>query len=168
MLAETGAALTSIKTAIDMLKSVRALKSETEINLAVIEIQRILLDAQSAAFDDKERQMGLLSRIAELEARLGERAGWEKEQARYRLTEFPTGRLAYVLKDEMAGDEPRHKLCAKCFTEGRKSILQTVDKHSGGESVFCQNCKVEITLTAFPVEPIQRVRRSRYIELEDY
>src|SRR4051812_25308579 len=115
MIVEAGAAVGGIKTALDMLKGVRALKSETEVNQAVIDIQRILLEAQSAAVEDKERQIGFLDRIAKLEARLAERHGWETEKRRYRLTEFSTGRFAYVLVDEMAGDEPTHKLCAKCF-----------------------------------------------------
>lgn len=161
MIAEAGAALGSIKTALDMLKGVRVLKSETDINLAVIDIQRTLLEAQAAAVDDRERQMGLLGRIAKLEAKLAERDEWEREKRRYRLTEFSDGRFAYVLIDELANDEPSHKLCAKCYNDGRKSILQTVNKHSGGESVWCQSCKEKTILAEFPKQHAQTVRVRR-------
>lgn len=161
MISETGAALTSIKTAMDMLKGVRALKSEADINLAVIDIQRTLLEAQAAAVDDKERQMGLLDRIANLEAKLAERQQWDEEKRRYRLTEFSEGRFAYVLISEVAKDEPSHKLCAKCYNEGRKSILQTVNKQSGGESVWCQCCREKTILAEFPKQYAQTVRIRR-------
>ena len=168
MFAEAGAAVGSIKTALDMLKGVRSLKSEADINQAVIEVQRILLDAQSAAVDDKSRQIELLNRISDLEARLAKAEEWESEKRRYRLTEFSTGRFAFVLVEDLGEGEPHHKLCAKCFTEKRKSILQTVRKHSGGESVYCQHCTQEMVLTEFPPDPVISVRRDRYIELEDY
>jgi hypothetical protein len=168
MLTEAGAAVGSIKTALDMLKGVRSLKSETDINQAVIEVQRILLEAQSAAVDDKARQIELLNRISDLEARLAEGEEWESEKRRYRLTEFSTGRFAFVLADDFAEGEPAHKLCAKCFTERRKSILQTLRKHSGGESVLCQHCKQEMVLAEFPPDPVLTVRRDRYIDLQDY
>lgn len=161
MIVEAGAALGSIKTALDMLKGVRALKSETDINLAVIEIQRILLEAQAAAIDDRERQMGLLDRIAKLEAKQAAREEWKDEMRRYRLTEISDGRFAYVLVEEMANDEPSHKLCVKCFNEGRKSILQTLNKHSGGESVWCQHCKEKTILAPFQNQHAQTVRNRR-------
>lgn len=168
MLAEAGAAVGSIKTAIDILKGVRSLKSEADVNQAVIDVQRILLEAQSAAIDDKSRQIEMLKRISDLEARLAESDEWQAEKRRYRLTEFSTGRFAFVLAQDLAAGEPTHKLCAKCFTERRKSILQTVRKHSGGESVYCQDCKQEMVLSEFPSDPVITVRRDRYIELEDY
>ena len=53
MIAEAGAAISGVKVAIDMAKGIAALKSEAEINQAVIDIQRTLLDVQSAAIEDK-------------------------------------------------------------------------------------------------------------------
>jgi hypothetical protein len=164
MIAEAGTALTSLKTAMDMLKGVRALKSEADINEAVIDIQRLLLDTQAAALADKERQFALVDRISKLETQLAAKLRWENEKQRYQLTEFSTGRYAFVLKDNLSGGEPAHKLCAKCFTDDRKSILQTANKHSGGESVYCQHCKEKTTLSTFPPAKTSTAPRSSWID----
>lgn len=164
---EAGAALGSIKSAMDMLKGIRSLKSETEVNQAIIDIQRILLDAQTAAIEDKQRQLGLLARVSELEARVANISKWDEERARYKLTEFSEGRYAYVLKEEASREEPSHKLCTTCFNDGRKSLLQTVNKHSGGESVYCQHCKQKTILSNFPPAQVISTGRRPWID-RDY
>ncbi|MES1973113.1 MAG: hypothetical protein V4472_11690 [Pseudomonadota bacterium] len=162
---EASAAISGIKTAIEMLKGVQSLKSETEINQAVIAIQRTLLEAQLSALQDRERHSDLLSKITQLESIIAVHDRWTEQKARYRLTEFPTGRFAYVLLPDFADDEPPHKLCVKCFQEDRKSILQVSNKHSGGESVYCQYCKEDITLKDFSYsEPISIGRRTSWID----
>jgi hypothetical protein len=156
---EASAALSGIKTAVDMLKGVQALKSESDVNQAIINIQRVLLDAQSSALSDKEKQMELIARIDELERKIAEDHDRQADKKRYKLTEFPTGRFAYVLREGDSSGEPPHKLCAKCFEEGQKSILQVRHKHSGGESVQCPRCKETIVLSAFPEVKVERVSR---------
>ena len=52
MITEAGAAISGIKAAFDIAKGMSALKSETEINQAIIGIQRVLLEAQQAALQD--------------------------------------------------------------------------------------------------------------------
>ena len=150
---EASAAIGGIKAALDMVKGVAGLKSATDINLAVIEIQRALLDAQSAAFDDRERHAAQQVRIAELEAKLSEIDRWEADKARYQLIETATGVLVYVLKQDSANGDPDHKLCVKCFNEDRKSVLQVVRRHGGGERVECHHCNVKMNLSPFP--PVQ-------------
>ena len=147
---EASAAVSSIKVALDIAKGAVGLKSATDINLAVIDIQRALLDAQSAAFDDRARQAGLQRQINELEEQLRQVSQWELEKSRYKLTESETGKLVYTLIPEQSNNEPDHHLCVTCFNLNRKSVLQVVNRHSGGESVSCHHCKEKITLKAFP------------------
>ena len=149
-IAEVSAAMSSIKAAMDIAKGVAGLKSDTEINLAVIEIQRTLLEAQLAAFEDRERQSALQNRIAELEADLTRVHQWTASKARYQLTETATGSLVYALKPECANGDPDHRLCVKCFDEDRKSVLQVITRNSGGESVMCHRCNTKMTLSPFP------------------
>ena len=165
---EAGAALASIKSAMEMLKGIRSFKSETEINQAVIDVQRVLLEAQASAIEDKQRQSDLIGRVNELEARLADVSKWAAEQARYHLTEFSVGRFAYVLKEEASNGEPSHKLCAKCFSDSRKSILQTVKKHSGGESVYCQHCKQKTILQEFAPPEVHTTGRRPWINWDNY
>jgi hypothetical protein len=50
---------------------------------------------------------------------------WEQESARYELKEIVRGITAYRLKqDQRKTGEPEHWLCAACFHDGKKSILQ--------------------------------------------
>ena len=160
MIAETGAAIGSIKAAMDIVKGATGLKSETEINLAVINIQRALLDAQSAAFDDRERHTAQQRRVTELELELAKVHQWEEEKARYQLTECATGTLVYVLKEDFANGDPVHRLCVKCFDEDRKSVLQVENRHSGGESVRCHHCNNKMVLSPFPRVKIDMGRAS--------
>lgn len=163
-IAEMSGAFGGIKAALDMVKGLQALKSEADINGAVINIQRTLLEAQGAALEDRERQMELIARIEILERRLRDLDDVQVDKSRYALTEFPTGRFAYVLKDEAANGEPAHKVCVKCLDEGKKSVLQTVHKHSGGESVHCPSCKEKLVLHPFPEIEIPRFRRSSWMD----
>ena len=150
MISEASAAIGSIKAAMDIAKGAAGLKSEVEINLAVIDIQRALLDAQSAAFEDRERQISQQRRVAELEDQLVRVHQWAEEKARYKLTETPSGALVYSLKPECANGDPDHRLCVKCFNEDRKSVLQVKTRHSGGERVQCQHCNDLMLLSPFP------------------
>ena len=43
---------------------------------------------------------------------------------RFQVTNFGGGTFAYLLKDEAADGEPPHRVCATCYEDGRKSILQ--------------------------------------------
>ena len=160
MIAEAGAAISSIKVAMDMAKAISALKSETEINQAIIDIQRTLLEAQSGAIEDKLRiaelteQNSLLSKQAQIVSR------WENEKQRYRLTKSSKGAFTYNLKSEFANDEIDHRLCATCFEAGKKALLHTIAKGSGGEVVKCQTCQSELTLSDFQHEYVSIGRRA--------
>ena len=146
---EAKAAYDGIKAAIEMTKGVAALKTETEINAAVVSIQRQLLDAQSAALDDREKMTALRSENDLLRRQLAENDAWEAEKARYRLTKSSMGAYTYVLISENADGEEAHRLCTTCFENQKKSILHTINKHSGGETVRCNVCKEDLTLSEF-------------------
>lgn len=149
MIAETGAALGGIKAAFDIAKGISALKSETERNDAVINIQRILLEAQESALGDKQAIGELRARLDLLERADFARATWEREKERYVLTRSPMGAYVYSLRPGMPDAEVHHRLCATCYEDGRKSILHTTASHSGGEMVMCQRCEKQTMLADF-------------------
>jgi hypothetical protein len=155
MISETGAAIRSIKAAMDIAKGVSALKSETDINLAVIEIQRVLLDAQSSALEDKEKISKLQEVIRDLRVKIDGFEEWENLQKRYALTESPSGSFTYDLKAGAGVDEPFHRLCPVCFDQRRKSVLQTLAKQNGGEIVECHVCKTRLEISEIRYPPIQ-------------
>lgn len=146
---EAGAAINSIKTAFGVLKGISALKTETEINAAVIDIQRILLQAQEEAFADKEKIAELAALVRDLKAQAERGQKWEAIKGRYELTKSPLGAYTYDLKPEFVGEEAFHRLCPTCFNQGHKSLLHVKTKASGGEIVTCGRCQIDLTLSAF-------------------
>lgn len=153
MITETISAITGIKVAMDIAKGVSSLKNETEINQAVIDIQRALLDAQAGAFEDRQAIAQLTEEIYDLKKQLVAKADWKQERERYVLTESEKGTFFYQLKGDFADGEVLHKLCATCFEKGGKSILQTIRKARGGEVVQCHTCEKDLKLSDF-VEPV--------------
>jgi NADH pyrophosphatase NudC (nudix superfamily) len=133
------AAISSIKTAADLTKGFFDLKEAAAVQGKIIELQRVILDAQSSAMDGQSEQQKLLDCIRELESKLAKLEGWEKEKERYVLKKLPPGVYVYALKQDMAHGEPSHRLCAKCFNNGKKAILQ----ESGSDYMKCHECGSE-------------------------
>ena len=138
MIAEAGAAISGIKLAMDMARGLSALKSEAEINMAIIDIQRILLEAQSSAIEEKQKLVNLSYQIQQLQVELKSKNDWTKEAQRYALTACETGVFTYDLRPEFANGETQHRLCANCFNNQKKSILQ------GKKMAACQSCEKRI------------------------
>ena len=147
MIAEASAAISGIKVAMDLAKGIAALKSETEINQAIIDIQRTLLDAQSAALADKHLISQLHDQVGKLQAEVDAKKDWAAEQAKYILVKSPRGVFYYELRAEIAEGEITHRLCAHCFDQGRRSILHTMYIVRGGEHVECHQCRINLQLT---------------------
>jgi hypothetical protein len=160
MITEVTAAFSSIKAALDIAKGAGALKTETDVNEAIVTIQRGLLEAQGASFEARREIDRLTGRISELEKELERHQRWERESSRYRLEESPFGSFTYVLKPDAANGEPIHRLCVTCFNEGRKSVLHTVTKGRGGETVMCQKCDKSLRLSR-ATEEVHVVTTSR-------
>lgn len=149
MLTETASAISSIKAAFDIAKGAGALKSESEINSALIDIQRILLDAQSNALNDKERISQLSDEVRKLRVQIEKDDRWEEERKRYILTKSELGAYTYDLDASLDDGEEFHRICANCYTDGIKSILSTTSKGNGGERVNCPKCKTDFLLSKF-------------------
>jgi membrane protease subunit (stomatin/prohibitin family) len=149
MLTETITAISGIKTAMDMAKGISALKSEVEINQAIIDIQRTLLDAQAAAFGDRETIARLSDEKKALEIQLKAISNWDNEKQRYVLTRSEMGAYTYDLRPELSNGEVAHRLCATCFEDGKKSILHITANHNNGEMVQCKNCNTTFCLKDF-------------------
>jgi hypothetical protein len=138
MVAEVFAGVSALKTALDIAKTLKTLDDAVRRNSAVMELQEKILNAQEAQAALVERESELKKRVAELEH-------WEGEKERYELKEIHVGVLAYVLKPAMANSEPPHKICANCYQNARKSILQS-NGGSAIEILFCHGCKSELRL----------------------
>jgi hypothetical protein len=145
MTGEIAAALTSLKVASEIAKALKGVRDLSLVQSKVIELQGEILSAQSSAFAAQEAQASLLKRIGQLEQEVTDFKAWDAEKQRYQLTELRPGAFAYSLKPDAGGSEPPHCLCANCYAQGHKAILQEEKVQSGWAWVLrCNRCKAEV------------------------
>ncbi len=144
MIAELKTAYESGKIALDIAKGMHALKTETAINGAIIDIQRSLLEAQGSLFEANEAYSARLKEIDDLKEEVISLRAWDGEAERYELKRYYPGALAYTLKASMANGQPPHYLCAHCYGKKQKSILQATSRLELRHRVHrCDSCKAE-------------------------
>jgi hypothetical protein len=125
-------AVSSLKLAFDMTKTLGAIRDFTKLNETVIELQRVIMAAQSDALAAQSDQFSLLDRIRSLEGEIDSLKAWDAEKERYQLTEVAPRVFAYVLKVDASGSEPPHWICPACYQQSKKSILQGFNDYIRG------------------------------------
>lgn len=151
MLGEIAAGLSSLNAAKDIAKGLDSLKTGVAVNQAKIDLQTLILEAQSALFAAQEAQSADASRISQLEQKIVQLEDWSAEAQRYQLKDVGRGAIVYMPKAGMENGEPAHWLCANCFNQRRKSFMQFKgqDRRPGGglgdDSAYaCDACKGSI------------------------
>jgi hypothetical protein len=141
---EVSAGLSSLKLAKDMLQAMNGVHTAVQINDVKFTLQGHILDAQQGLFAAQEAQADASKRIATLEQEILGLKDWETEKQRYALKRYYPSAFAYALKPEMAAGEPPHRLCANCYQQGKKSILQGTAETVLRHRIFrCPLCKTE-------------------------
>lgn len=153
-------AVSGLRAAAGMAGDLVAVRDQAVLQTKIIELNRVILDAQSSALAAQSHQYELLEQMRRLEKQLEEAEAWAKDAGRYQL-EMVDGRVPmYGLKPGADGGEPDHKLCAVCFQVRRKSVL-SVHKSRGQDHWKCRVCNTtEISGLYQPPAPIVRNRRS--------
>ena len=132
----------SLKAASDIAKAMIALRDAEAFQAKAIELNREIMSAQSSALAAYSDQAAMIERIGNLEKQIAELEAWEREKERYQLTDHGGGTFTYGLKTGMEGSEPFHRICAHCYQQRRKSILQSHGTFMGGrEKVTCHACQ---------------------------
>jgi hypothetical protein len=141
-LRDAAAVLGSLKAAYDLSKAFLDVRGAVQQQAKVFELQSVILAAQQSALSAQEAQSALSTRVSELEKRIAELEAWDAEKQKYELTKLAEpGVFAYKLKPEAQGSGPVHELCANCFDQGHKSILQRETRVPGRSLVaFCPRC----------------------------
>lgn len=125
--------LGAVKAAFDLAKSLKNINDATIRNGAVIELQEKILSAQEA-------QTALIQRVGDLEKEVANFEKWDAEKEKYELKEIHTGSYAYAVKENARGSEPPHLICANCYEQNKKRILQK----SSAVHMTCPECKTRI------------------------
>jgi hypothetical protein len=140
MVAEVFAGLGAIKTAFDLAKGLKDIDDATRRNAAVIILQEKILDAQQA-------QSALIEKARELEKEVTELKAWGAEKEKYELKNVGRGSFAYVRKKDAQPSEPSHWLCAQCYQNSKKSILQYHHAADYRDHVYdCSACGEKIRM----------------------
>lgn len=125
MVGEVFAGISAFKTMFDMAKALKDINDAAIRNSAVVELQEKILTAQAA-------QAQLIERIRELEEDVASFDKWDTEKERYHLIHaYRGGSVVYALKPEAAKGEALRWICASCYQQRKKGILQRAE-FSGG------------------------------------
>jgi hypothetical protein len=149
------AAIGSLKTAADIAKGFLDLKEAAAVQGRVIELQGVILAAQSSALAAQSDQFSLLEEIRDLKTKMAELETWVAEKKRYGLKDVSgRGEFAYVIKKSEQHSEPTHAICANCYQQEKKSILQWSGRGYDSETHWkCPVCDNLITMFG-PMVPL--------------
>jgi hypothetical protein len=140
------AAISSLKLATTVAKSILETKTMVEVQDKVIEIQSALLEAQNSAISATTAQFELSEKVRTLESELNAATTWSGETEKYALVSpFRNGGPVFALKASAANGEAPHLLCPNCFSSRRKSFLAPVrESKDGWIALSCSACKFSI------------------------
>ncbi len=150
------ALISSFSAAQSIAKGFLELKTLADVQSKVIELQSVILSAQTSALAAQAEHASLAKNVEELERELTSLREWERERSRYSLKQFDCGVFVYELSPSDSRGEPIHWLCSNCFSQGHKSILQYQGDFYGSEQHSCPRCKTDISISAKrrPPQPI--------------
>lgn len=126
-------ALSGIKSAIEISKSLLDKKVSQEVSVAMIELNEKLINTQLAVMAMQEEVMKKTEELQTLKARLSEKDN-------YKLVEFGDGQFACESKE---GIEPKHRICQTCFDKGNKAVLLKGELY-GSVYLECPLCKIKL------------------------
>lgn len=134
--------VSGFKLASDIAKSLLELKTISEVQAKVVDLQSAILSAQNSALAANAHQTAMIKEIGSLKEEIARIKAWEEEKQRYKLISPWPGTLLYALKEECSASEPPHWICTKCYEDGRKSLLNP-QKKATRYVLICPECKCE-------------------------
>ena len=135
MIAEITGLLTAAGHVTNVAKTLVDAHDRVERDAVRLEMNEALVGLQGKIAEEQAAYSQLLESNEALKQKLKAYERWEQESARYELKEIASGILAYALKPSHASGEPSHWLCAACYNERKKSILQLECK--GSDVLIC-------------------------------
>jgi hypothetical protein len=148
MISTISAILTSLMTAKELADAMISLRDAEALQTKRKEFLDLMIDAQIKilALQDEHSQMREAKR--DLEEQIAAFERWDHEKLRYELKEIGPGVFTYIIKPSMQGMEPTHCICAHCYQQDKKSILQAFNSYTLGASATCPACKTTLNFDA--------------------
>jgi len=132
--------ITGLKTAIDLATTIKNITDDIELKAKTSELYNSIISLQNGIMSMQAENHSLLQENQMLSKKLMEIETWEKEKTKYSLCEISPKVFVYASNRTDNNTEPFHWLCAKCYNQGIKSILQLNDKAYSGYHYVCHNC----------------------------
>jgi hypothetical protein len=145
--------LNAAKALTDIAKTMFGLRDSAKLLEATVEFNQQLLSIQKALLEAQAEQTTLIQTIRDREEEIARLKAWETEKERYELKDvaMSSGAFAYMIKPESQGTEPLHCLCANCYEQGKKRIMQFTPRLAAGRRVWsCPACQNEILIGWWP------------------
>ncbi len=140
-------AIGGLKTAHETIKAMIETRDTAVFQSKAIELQTQILAAQSSALAAQSDQFALLETIRKLEEKVAALEAWNTEKERYTLHQVKDRRFTYILKEDVDSPEPTHQICANCYQNKHKSVLQYETRSPKRASLLvCHYCGSEIYL----------------------
>jgi hypothetical protein len=113
-----------------------------------------VLNVQIALADAHKEQTMLVETISALKKEIARFETWETQKHRYELRQVAyLGSSAYVIKPDAQGSEPLHCICAACYENARKAVLQpTQQEHARHRYWQCPLCKANVIVEPHFIE----------------
>lgn len=115
----------------------------TNINPKLRELDTVILSLTSQLLSIQKDQSALLRIKDDIEKELLDLKEWNVEKSRYELKKLETGVFVYSPKQNIASSVPDHWLCANCYNDNKKSILQPMNVRMVDACHFCPTCKTK-------------------------
>lgn len=116
--------MAALKAVTEAAQGVITLRQGRVLREGLEQLQTKLLAAQLAAMTAQDDRAAAIQRVSDLEKQLVQAEAWNAEKQRYELKAVSPGAFAYALKPGSENGEPPHWLCARCYNESKKAILQ--------------------------------------------
>jgi len=142
-------AMGSLKLAFDITKKFLEMKSIAEVQGLVIDLRREIISAQESALAAQSDHAAMAEKIRTLKEEIVRMETWAEQKQKYALVQIAAGAIAFALKEECKGAEPPHWICANCYEDGRKSILNQRLPRNCPINYYCPRCKNEVQTTLY-------------------
>lgn len=122
------AALNSMKIAADMTTAIVAIKTDADLAQKHNDLLRKVSDAYMALILGSQTANALAEENRQLRQQLADTNQWLTDSKRYALHQITGGLIVYALKETDSHGDIAHWLCANCYGDKKKSILQKTKK----------------------------------------
>lgn len=149
MITEITGAVTTVNTAVGLLKTLLKVGRDEELRTAVFEIQSELLNLQAKLFEANARFEEQSAKIDDLRRQLDERDRWDEEARKYDLFHPAQGMSVYKLRPDYNQSGGEIWACPNCFGDRKISILNRPAVEY--RNYKCNACGFEIIPTPMQV-----------------